>query len=300
MRKRAVPGLLIGSLLTASASAATPVFYAHVEAVQPPAWVLRASGRTALAAGAPLYAGDRYLTGAQARLHLALDDGSIVKLGEGAEFGLPTLELRPETPEQKPLLKGALQLVKGAFRFTTRALGKLRRREIEVAIGPTITAGIRGTDIWGKSDPTQELLCLIEGKLRIRSPGHAAATMDQAQSYYVVPHGQAPLPVAAAPPDQLASWMPQTELVADQPALHAGGRWSLVLAQYLEAPRARARAAQLDALGYPVVLVPRPSRDSVLHALVMEGFRRREDAQAFGVRLQAVAGFIKQPQVLPP
>ncbi|HVT36661.1 MAG TPA: FecR domain-containing protein [Nevskiaceae bacterium] len=288
--------LLLGGAVPAQAAAPS---YAHVEALQPPAWVLRGDARTALAPGMPLYAGERYLTGEHARVHFALDDGSVVKLGEQAEFSLPRLSLK-KGQDQTAVLQGALQLLKGAFRFTTSVLGHLKRRELDIAVGPTITAGIRGTDIWGESDSEQELLCLIEGKLDVRSPGQSAVTMDQPKTFYVVPRGQGPQPVVATPPEKLEGWIPQTELIGQEVSLHARARWSLVLAQYLEVARARERVAQLDAAGYPVSIVQRPSKDIVLQALVTEGFRSRDDAQRYAAELQQKFDFVQKPQVLAP
>ena len=58
-----------------------------------------------------------------------------------------------------------LDVVSGAFRFTTRAVHKFRgERDVRVKLAAT-TAGIRGTDLWGKSEPTRDIFCLVEGSI---------------------------------------------------------------------------------------------------------------------------------------
>ena len=58
-------------------------------------------------------------------------------------------------------------MVSGAFRFTTQALSRFHgERDVKVRI-VTITAGIRGTDLWGKADKTRDIVCLIEGKITV-------------------------------------------------------------------------------------------------------------------------------------
>ena len=50
----------------------------------------------------------------------------------------------------KDVVTASLDVLSGAFRFTTQALTKFRgERDVKVRI-VKITAGIRGTDLWGK------------------------------------------------------------------------------------------------------------------------------------------------------
>jgi hypothetical protein len=127
---------------------------ARVEAVQPPAWVLRGGERAPAAPGAALQADDAIETGGGGRVHLAASEGSTIKLGEGGRTQLPELQYvaTPQATDQG-VYTATLKVLRGAFRFTTRALGHAFQRDVTVDVGPTLTAGIRGTDIWGNRNP---------------------------------------------------------------------------------------------------------------------------------------------------
>jgi hypothetical protein len=230
-------------------------------------------------AGLGLRVGARLTPGAGGRLHISLADSSMVKLGSDARLELPRLESQPD---DGGLLRGALQVAKGAFRFTTRALGVLKRREIEVAIGPTITAGIRGTDIWGKSDVERQLLCLIEGRIEVSSPEQAAQTMDQPRTYYLVAQGQAPQPVAPVPAGELEKWAAQTELDPGTATLNIEGTFMLGLESHREADAAQAALLRLDAEGYAAEVVRINLAGVTWYRVVISGFATAAEAEHFG------------------
>lgn len=295
MFKRIAASLLLALPLIAAA-AETPS-YANVSALQPPAWVEQNGQRTALGASAAINDQARYITGPGARLHIALADGSIVKLGENAEFQLPTLQLQQQGNDS--VLKGALKVLKGAFRYTTQGLGFIRKRELDVYIGPTVTIGIRGTDVWGKSDGEQDLACLLEGKVKVTSPGQPETAMESPGSFYVVPHGQAPKPVAAVPAEKLRSWIPQTELVPDRTALQSNGPFSVVLAVYLDEALANRRTQAYNRMGYPVALRRSLHQQTPVFSLVIEGLSNAASAAAYGEELKKTLQ-IQKPRVLAP
>lgn len=271
-------------LAATGAAAADAAPLARVVALQPPVWVERDGARRALAAGEPLYAGDRYDTGAGARLQIGLADASTIKLGEQARFALPALQT---VDGDDGSLKGSLKVLKGAFRFTTAALGKLRRRELDVEIGPTVTIGIRGTDIWGKSDAQRDLVCLIEGTIEVASPGQPSQRMDQPLTYYYVPRGGVPPPVAPAPVADLERWVPQTELAGALPALHEDGRYRVALVSYAERARAEGKAQALSAEGYAATLETYRHQGAQRHRLVVHGLRSVADAEQFADAMKA-------------
>src|SRR4051812_6645921 len=181
MNARFVHGFIAAAALVSSTlAAAQPA--AVVEGVQMPAWVERSEGAAALrrlpvAPGMELKPGDQLRTGAGSRLLIKLSEGSSVKLGENG-----TLRIAELSPA-KDLFKGALAVLEGAFRFTTDALAKQRRRDININVAQ-VTAGIRGTDLWGKSLPNREIVCLIEGKIEVGAPNETPVTMDQARQFY--------------------------------------------------------------------------------------------------------------------
>src|SRR4051812_8431017 len=163
--------LVAAALLVSTHAAAQPA--AVVEGVQMPAWVER-SGRTSpVAAGMALEAGDQLRTGAGSRLLVKLAEGSLVKLGENG-----TLHIAEIAPS-KDLFKAAMRVFEGAFRFTTDLAAKQRRRDVKIPVAP-VTAGIRGTDLWGRSRGEREIVCLIEGRIEVGAEGEQPVTMDQA------------------------------------------------------------------------------------------------------------------------
>ena len=79
---------------------------------------------------------------------LRLADGSLVKLGENGIMALD--DLGQTKIKLKDVVTASLDVLSGAFRFTTQALTKFRgERDVKVRL-VTITVGIRGTDIWAK------------------------------------------------------------------------------------------------------------------------------------------------------
>ena len=96
-----------------------------VEGVQMPAWVEHASGaRNPLAVGTALSDKDRTITGPGARALLRLADGSAIKLGENGVLGLD--DVGQKKMQMKDVVTATLDVVSGAFRFTTLALNRFR------------------------------------------------------------------------------------------------------------------------------------------------------------------------------
>ena len=200
-----------------------------VEGVQMPAWVERANGaRDALTLGTSLSNKDRVITGPGARALLRLADGSLIRLGENGMLALD--DLGQKKFQLKDVVTASLDVLSGAFRFTTQALTKFRgERDVKVRI-VTITIGIRGTDLWGKADAAKDIACLIEGKVDV-TRGDQAFTMDQPMSFYVAPKDKPGEPVAPVPKEQLAKWAAETDIAAGAGALRKGGKWRVYLAR---------------------------------------------------------------------
>jgi|AP12_2_1047962.scaffolds.fasta_scaffold32643_1 hypothetical protein len=232
-------------------SFATAAQDAVVEAVQMPAWMERDGVVVPLAPGTALTARDAVRTGANARLLVRLSEGSSVKLGENGVLHLDEIVTRKDDG----VFAAALNVLQGAFRYTTAILQKSRRRDITITVA-TVTAGIRGTDLWGKAASDKDIVCLIEGDIEVTRGTDAPIRMDQPKSFFVAPKGQAPLPVAPVTDAQLAQWAAETEIEAGRGAARRGGSWKVILAsgesenevlKVYEAVRAAGFAAELDA-----------------------------------------------------
>ncbi len=227
---RLIAAFAAGILLQATcALAAAP---ASVEAVQAPAWLERDGRSLPLAAGMELRSGDLVRTGSGARVYLLLAEGSRVKLGESARFSLHTRSLRPEKS-----FRGALDVLTGAFRFTTAKLKKALPRDVAIRVG-TATIGIRGTDVWGKTDKDGDLVALLEGRIEITRAGQSTE-LAQPLTYFDAPAGQAAT-VKTLDPDVFRKLARQTEILDGDGAARARGKWQVL------AGTAASEAAALD------------------------------------------------------
>jgi hypothetical protein len=263
MRFGFVVMMLVG-LASAPAEASTLT----VEGVVSPAWVERGAARLPLAVGMQLKDTDRVVTGSGARALLRMAEGSAVKLGENASLVMSNLADRVST-EASRLVTASLDVVRGAFRFTTGVFGKhAAGRDLRIRIS-TVTAGIRGTDLWGKSDERRDLVCLIEGTISV---GHAQTgefTMADPLSFFVAPRGEKPLPVAAVDPKQLKEWAEETEIQAGSGGARRGGRHFATASVSADQKPALAAYHALRAAGYPAVARPVKKDDGSLEFRVL-------------------------------
>jgi len=256
---------------------------AVVEGAQLPAWFTRDGKRQPLAIGIELRSNDEIATGANSRLLLRLGDGSMVKLGENGQLLLSELVQRP----QQNFLSATLKVLEGAFRFTTAAVQRTRaRRDITVRF-PTITAGVRGTDIWGKNLGDKEVLVLIEGKITVSRAGDAPVEMKEPLTYLQAPKTGAAT-VEAVLMEQLKAWAAETEIAAGQGAIRKGGRWKLYLASYDRQTEALALYDRLRRDGYPARILPQTGDDGQHYRVRIAGFPNEQEANALGARLKEI------------
>jgi cell division septation protein DedD len=182
-----------------------------VEGIQADAWMTRDGKRTPLKRGSVLKEKDEIETGPGARLMMRLPEGSTVKLGENAKLTIQSLQF---DKTGKGLLGGALAVVQGAFRFTTDAARKYRgARDLKISLS-TATAGIRGTDIWGKSFDDREVFMLIEGNVSITRANEPPVEMNEPLTVYSAPKDKPAAPLSPAEVDQITQWAAETEIGA--------------------------------------------------------------------------------------
>jgi hypothetical protein len=255
---------------------------AVVEGVQMPAWVERGGARAPIVPGMALRQGDQVRTGGGSRLLLRLSEGSLVKLGENASMSMT--ELAPA----KDLFRGALSVLEGAFRFTTTALGVDRRRDINIKVA-TVTAGVRGTDLWGKSVPARQVVCLIEGKIEVGAPGETPVALDQPRQFYQRVNDQTQ-PVAFVDPVQLGEWAKETEIEAGKGAARLGGRFRVELASADNQNDALAVYDQVRAAGYAAEIRPAKVEDKLVYRVQIRNLPSRAEAQALANQLKGRFG----------
>lgn len=275
-------GAALGQSESKSKAAAAPL--AVVEALQMPAWVERGGASTPLVPGMELRDRDQLKTGANSRLLLRMADGSLVKLGEKGSLGLDGMRLRRDS-----VFEAALKVAQGAFRFTTQAAAKFRgKREVSISIA-TVTAGIRGTDLWGKSAPDREIVCLIEGRIEVTPPGENPIGMDQPLSFYIRDKGQS-RPLAPVPMEQLKEWAAETEPQPGQGISKRGGKFRIT-ASGLAYGQAQALYDDLRRAGYPAEIIPARLKDKRVYNVRLSNFETRQDAESVAGKLKEDASF---------
>src|SRR5262245_1110676 len=260
-----------------------------VEGTVSPAWVERAGGpeRVPLAPGMTLENRDRVVTGAGSRALLKLADGSAIKLGENAVLNLDGLAQKRDDRARR-LVTASLDVVQGAFRFTTGIFSKLGfERDVTIRVS-TVTAGIRGTDLWGKSDSERDIVCLLEGRISVNHAQTGEITMAEPLTFFVAPRQQAPLPVDKVAKAQVLQWAAQTELDAVAGAVRRGGR---VRVDVRTATDRQAALRDYDALrraGIPAVIPPVQSAGRNEYRVRIANLASERDAQAVAEKVKAL------------
>jgi len=278
--------LVAATLLAASHAAAQPA--AVVEGVQMPAWVERAGTRTPIAPGMVLQPGDVIHTGESSRLLVRLSERSLVKLGENGQ--LRFAELAPTSE----VFRAAIGVLQGAFRFTTDLAMRARRREVSITVA-TVTAGIRGTDLWGRSRGDTEIVCLIEGAVEVAAPNEQPVRMDQPRQFYRRIAGQAQ-PVGLVEPAQLQQWAQETDIQAGRGAARRGGRFQVHLARLEAQDAALAMYDELRAAGYPAEIRPTRPAGRLVYVVRIRRLPSRAEAQALANQLRGRYG-VQNPTV---
>jgi hypothetical protein len=252
-----------------------------VEGVVSPAWMERAGKREPLRTGMELSDKDRVITGPRARAMLRMSEGSAVKLGENASLSFFSRSLKP-----RQFFRGALDVAAGAFRFTTRFFGAPRaKRDLNIRI-ITITAGIRGTDLWGKGTKERDVVCLIEGSIDVEHRGEKIAMRDPL-SFLIAPREGNRQPVAPVPAAQLKEWAAETDIAPASGASRRGGTHRVVTAAAVEESVAMSGAERRTSSGSSTMFrkIPKWSR-MILAAWDRASMgRRAPDVQISKVRL---------------
>jgi len=285
--KTAYGGVLAAALALA-ATQALAAAAALVEGVQMPAWLERGAQRIPLAPGMELRPGDQLNTGAGSRVMVRLSEGSVVKLGENGSLRIAELD------PGKEMFKTALNVLEGAFRFATDVLAKGRRREVSIRVA-TVTAGIRGTDLWGRARARNEIVCLIEGQVEVGAEGEPAVALDQPLQFYQRQEGTTQ-PVGFIAKPQLDQWASEVELEAGKGVARRGGRWSVRLARADSQSDALRIYDELRTAGYAAEILPAKDGDKRVYVVRIRSLPSKAEGEALANRLRGRFG-IENPSV---
>jgi hypothetical protein len=274
--------MLVLSLLAGPAFAATLT----VEGVASPAWVERAGTgeRVPLAVGMALDNSDRIETGRGSRALLRMTDGSAVQLGEDAVLVLDDLSEKQGERARK-IVTASLDVVRGAFRFTTGVFAKRQAdRNVTIKVA-TVTAGIRGTDLWGKSDAQRDLVCLIEGRISVSHAQTGEFTMSDPLAFFIAPRNAPPLPVGTVERKQLDAWAAETELGTVRGGARRGGKFSVVASVSADQQAALRDYDTLRNAGFPAVIQAVTKSE---YRVRVSNVPSHEDAQAIVEKLKTL------------
>jgi hypothetical protein len=252
MRRPIAAALFALAALPTYAATAPPVLTA--ESVLSPAWVERANGRREpLGPGTALASKDKVHTGDGGRATLRLAEGSAIRLGESAMISLDDLAQR--TDAKGGIVAASLDVVRGAFRFTTGLLSKSSaQRDVRVKVN-AVTAGIRGTDVWGKSEDERDIVCLLEGRITV-THGSAQFEMQDPNSFYIAPRTGEAQPPSNVSPQQVKEWSDETEIFPGTGAVRAGGTGRVIAAAPAAERTAVALRNKLRDSGFPAIAAP--------------------------------------------
>lgn len=282
-----LPACLLGLVLCCSGFAAVPPD-AMVDAVQMPAWLQRGYRQVPLVPGQEIRAGDRVLTGEGARAYLKLGEGSTVKLGASAQFTFSREAAEPA------LFKAAMNVLAGAFRFTTAEAQKLRRRDVAIRVG-TATIGIRGTDVWGRSDSREDLVMLLEGRIEIQPARGEAIAMSEGKTVFTAPRGGVAAPLSVATDDEILSRARETDIVPGDGSVRAGGHWVLLLGSFAGEAAALATYDRARGSGYAARITIVAGQDGMEYRVLVPGFSDAKEAAATAARLRTATGIEARP-----
>jgi hypothetical protein len=264
----------------AAATAAAPVVV--VDAVAMPAWLDRGARSAALVPGAEVRQGDLIRTGNGARVYLRLPEGSTVKIGANARFALGE-----QAQADRTLFAAAYDVLAGAFRFTTDKLRRHQpRRDISIKVA-TATIGIRGTDVWGKTDAEQDLVILIEGKIFVSHASGEVTPMAAERATFIAPRGAKPLPLSRISPEELAQRARETEIEPGDGVSRHGGRVKVRLGRDLDNDAALEIWGSADHAGFAPTIRPHGAAGAWRYDVLLGGFSSRAEAAAAVGRLPA-------------
>ena len=142
------------SLLPAVAGAATPSIGQVSRITGSQLGNAEAPGGAArkLAAGDPIFAGERIRTGAGTVLQIEFTDKSRFVLGPNAEFEVGRYSYASGGADEDAFHS---RIVKGAFRFVTGLIARSKGKNMKVSVS-VATIGIRGTHVEGEVTERQE------------------------------------------------------------------------------------------------------------------------------------------------
>jgi hypothetical protein len=197
--------------------------------------------------GMALSNGEKLHTGDGGKAMLRMSEGSAVKLGESGMLAVSNL--LQKTDAKGGVVNASMDVVRGAFRFTTGLLGtSSAQRNVNIRVN-AVTAGIRGTDVWGKSEDARDIVCLLEGRVTVDHAGQQF-TMQEPLAFYIAPRTGKAAPPGVVSAQQIREWSAETEIDPRTGASRRGGTAFVVAASAADENGANAQRDKLRDSGF--------------------------------------------------
>jgi hypothetical protein len=258
-----------------------------VEGLQYPVWVSRDGVNVALAPGVSVLAGEQVLTGEGGKIWLKMADDARVKIGPEATVNIGSVvATAPSSAQPEGALEAAMDVVRGAFRYTTGELSRFWQRDVRIGLSNTATIGIRGTDLWGQVDGENQFVVLLEGKITVQPHMAGAAMLTMQTPLQIYRTGEPRL--SSVGMDAVQALAPITELDLGAGVMRQGGSYQLHLSSFADQEQAQALVQRLNRSGLAssAALVRVNGRD--WWRVSVEALASLQDAQALRRRLIAV------------
>ncbi len=126
--------------------------------------VLRGAGPGTLSSGDGVFRGDRIVTGPDARLRIAFDDGSTVAIGPRTDVAVSRFILS----EDESLTDGILDLLRGIMRIALVPSTARERFEIRTR---TAVASVRSTDWIVEATDAGSAVFVVSGRVAVAATG---------------------------------------------------------------------------------------------------------------------------------
>ena len=185
------------ALSFAATMAAASEEIGQVSRVQNESYALADDGERRLAAGDAIHLGERVITGPDARIEIVFVDETSLTLGANAVMQMDTLVFDGTGGTM------ALDMLSGAFAFTTGLIGKNDPENVVVAT-PVSTIGIRGTTFWGGPIDDAYGVLILDGAIVVTTRGGAVVLDDVGEGTSIASPDAAPGEVKLWPEDKTA------------------------------------------------------------------------------------------------
>ena len=236
-----------------------------------PVWVDRDQKLSPLSPGAELFPGDIITTGKFGRAWLSMPDGSIFKIGQNSRFEINNADFH--VVDDTSLLDATLNVIKGAFRFTSGFFNTNfnSNHKVKINIG-AITIGIRGTDIWGHSTSQEDFVTLLEGTISLETESEGLTILGQPLTAYRKLKDQPADPILKLELHQVQKLALETELSEEQGISKVEGKFDLILMSLKNYSRAQQEVSRFQQSGYAVSTESKEINGALFTRLILPGF----------------------------